>query len=182
MPPPPGDAPSPTPEPAYVQLISKHQRHLHSYIRTLVPTHADADDVMQETSLTLWQKREQYDNTRDFFPWACGVALIQVLRHRQRKATDKLWFNEEVLAQLAAQMEEDANLFEFRREALDGCIEKLSPSEKRVLELRYREGSTWEALAAQIDHSTRSAQRTMARVRRLLHRCIAARLREWQVG
>ena len=48
----------PTPEPIYVQLMSKHQRHLYSYIRSLVPTHADADDVLQEASLTLWGKTE----------------------------------------------------------------------------------------------------------------------------
>lgn len=172
---------NPLSEAAYVQLLSKHQRHLNSFIRSLVPTHADADDVLQETSLALWEKRQRYDPQRDFFSWACGVAHIQVLRHRRKTATDKLWFNDEVLGLLATQAMEDAKLFEFRRDALDKCIERLPDTDRSVVELRYQDGMTLDAMSKEVGSSARSIQRTMARVRQLLHRCISATLREWQV-
>ena len=105
-----------------------------------------------------------------------------MLRHRQKKARDKLWFNDEVLTLLASQMNEDAELLEFQRDALDECIEKLPAEDQLVLELRFQKGSTWEAMSEKLSTSTRSAQRTMAKVRRMLHRCITAKLREWHVN
>jgi RNA polymerase sigma-70 factor (ECF subfamily) len=170
-----------SPDAAFVQLMAKHQRHLHSFIKSLVPTYSDADDILQDASLALWEKRAQYDTTRDFFAWACGIAHIQVLRHRRKSATDKLWFNDEVLALLTNQMLEDTELFEFRREALDQCIEKLPSNDRQVVELRFKDGSSLTDLTQQLGSSARSIQRTMARVRRMLHRCISAKLREWHV-
>lgn len=161
--------------------MAKHQRHLHSFIKSLVPSYADADDILQETSLALWEKRDQYDSSREFFRWACGVAHIQVLRHRRKAATDKLWFDDEVVDLLAEQMLEDARLFDFRRDALDECIEKLPGADRKVVELRYQDGSTLSDLSQRLGSSARSIQRTMVRARRMLHRCISAKLREWQV-
>ncbi|QDU56601.1 sigma-70 family RNA polymerase sigma factor [Aeoliella mucimassa] len=172
----------PTPEAVFIQAMAKHQRYLHAFIKSLVPTYADADDILQETSLALWEKRDQYDSSRDFFPWACGVAHIQVLRHRRKAASDKLWFNDEVLDLLAEQMMEDTKLFEFRREALDLCIEKLPGADRKVVELRYQDNSSLSDLSQQLGSSSRTIQRTMVRVRHLLHRCISAKLREWQVA
>ena len=82
---------------SFVQLFSVHQRSVQAYISTLVPSSADADDIMQETSLALWQKFSEFDPERDFFRWACGVAFVAVLRYRRRTTKDKLWFNEELL-------------------------------------------------------------------------------------
>lgn len=169
-------------EAAFVQLMAKYQRHLHSFIRSLVPTYADVDDVLQETSLALWEKRTQYDSSRDFLRWACGVAHIQVLRHRRKLATDRLWFNAEVLDLLASQLMEDTRLFDLRREALDQCVERLPDSDRRVVELRYQDGSTLGSLSQALGSSARSIQRTMFRVRQMLHRCISAKLREWQAA
>lgn len=171
----------PLPDADFIQLLSMHQRHLNSFIRTLVHTYADADDIMQDTSLALWEKRRNYDSRRDFFSWACGVAHIQVLRHRRKSANDRLWFDDDVLNQLATQMAQDAELYEFRREALDKCIDLLPDGDRKVVELRYQDGMNLDVLSQQLGSSVRSIQRTMARVRRALHRCVSATLREWQV-
>src|SRR5882762_7664700 len=91
---------------SFVQLFSVHQRSVHAYVSTLVPSSADADDIMQETSLALWKKFQEFDPQRDFFRWACGVAFVTVLRFRRRTAKDKLWFNEEVLQLISADLME----------------------------------------------------------------------------
>ncbi|MCA9240551.1 MAG: sigma-70 family RNA polymerase sigma factor [Planctomycetales bacterium] len=174
--------PGSTSDAAFIQLLSKHQRHLHSFIRSLVPSDTDADDVMQDTSLALWENRGSYDSTRDYFPWACGVAHVYVLRHRRKTASDRLWFNDEVLELLASQMLEDSELFELRREALNACLDKLSEEDRRIVRIRYQEGITLGEMTQIVESSARSIQRTMVRVRRVLQRCITATLREWRVS
>lgn len=100
---------------AFVQLFTVHQRSVHAYISTLVPSMADADDIMQEPGLTPWQKFEEFDPQRDFFRWACGIAFVAVLRYRRRTARDKLWFNEVVLQMISSELLEYNNAQDLRR-------------------------------------------------------------------
>ena len=43
--------------------MTKCQRKLHAFIVSLVWNPADADDVLQETNLVLWQKAAEFDVT-----------------------------------------------------------------------------------------------------------------------
>ncbi|MCA9261446.1 MAG: sigma-70 family RNA polymerase sigma factor [Planctomycetales bacterium] len=165
------------PSTLFVQLFAKHQSALNAFISSLVATRMDVDDVMQETSLALWRKWEDFDVNRDFLRWACGIAHIEVLRHRRRSATDRLWLNEEVIGLLSVEMIEEAGLFDMRREALAKCIDKLTEADRTVVDLRYQTGMTVDKMAESLGKTSRSVHRTMARIRRLLHTCITAKIR-----
>jgi RNA polymerase sigma-70 factor (ECF subfamily) len=109
---------------------------------TLVPGAADADDIMQETSLALWQKFQEFDPQRDFFRWACGVAYVAVLRFRRSHSKDKLWFNEELLELISNDLLDRKDTRELRRQALSECMKKLEPGERRFIDARYSAGSS----------------------------------------
>ncbi len=49
-----------------VGLITRYQRRLQVYIRSLVPNHADADEVLQEVNLFLWRNADEYRPGSDF--------------------------------------------------------------------------------------------------------------------
>ena len=68
----------------FVQLLSKCERRLNDYVLSLVPNWADAEEVLQETKLRLWQQYHEYDPTKDFGAWACTIAYYQVLTMRKR--------------------------------------------------------------------------------------------------
>lgn len=170
----------PPPSTLFVQLFAKHQCALNSFVSSLVPTRADAEDVLQETSLALWKKWADYDVTRDFFRWACGIAHIEVVRQRRKAATDRLWFNEELIEVLSFEMIENRELLDLRRDALESCIKKLPGADQSVLELRYRSGMGVEKVADSLGRTTRTIHRMLARIRRLLHQCINATVRKSQ--
>jgi RNA polymerase sigma-70 factor (ECF subfamily) len=157
---------------SFVQLFSVHQRSVHAYISTLVPGAADADDIMQETSLALWQKFQEFDPQRDFFRWACGVAFITVLRFRRRTAKDKLWFNEEVLQLISTEFLERKDSRELRREALRECLKKLDSRERQYINARYSMGSSVEAVAQELGRPANAVYRMLARIRDKLFECI----------
>lgn len=166
------------PSSLFVQLFAKHQCALNAFISTLAPTRTDVDDIMQETSLALWKKWDQFDVSRDFFRWACGIAHIEVLRHRRKSATDRLWLNDELIQLLSVEMLENTELFDLRRDALEGCVQKLSDVDRAAVELRYQSGMTVDTMAKKLGKTPRTVHRTMSRIRRLLHTCITATLRE----
>jgi len=40
----------------FIRLLMENERRIYAYIRTLIGNNADAEDVLQETSITLWDK------------------------------------------------------------------------------------------------------------------------------
>jgi RNA polymerase sigma-70 factor (ECF subfamily) len=50
-----------------------------AYVRRLVPTRADADDVMQDVAVVLWEKYGEFRDGGDFRSWAFGVARSQAV-------------------------------------------------------------------------------------------------------
>src|SRR5580698_2337957 len=81
-------------------LMTQHQRRIFSYIYTLVPDRHDAEDLLQETSLVICEKFDQFDG-RDFMAWACQIAYWRVRYSRQKYARSKVTFNQEIVDALA---------------------------------------------------------------------------------
>jgi len=48
----------------FVAQITRYQRQLHSFILSMVWNPAEADDVLQETNLVLWEKAAEFDAGR----------------------------------------------------------------------------------------------------------------------
>ncbi len=73
-----------------VLLLTQHQDALFRYIYSLVTREADARDILQETSVALFRKWDQYDTARPFLPWAYRFAYFQVQKLREKSARSPL--------------------------------------------------------------------------------------------
>lgn len=160
----------------FVQLFAQHQRGIHAYICTLVPNRVDADDVMQETSLVLWRKWEEFDRQRDFIRWACGIAFNEVLKLRRRVATRRYFFNEALLEQLSAEVIQESDSLERRQAALAGCMKKLGPRDRQLIEHRYRTKTTARQVADELGRPASTVYKALARIRDALYNCVERRL------
>ena len=49
---------------AVVQLIANHQKDMMHYVYSLTLNWSDAEDVIQETNVRLWEQRDDYDTTK----------------------------------------------------------------------------------------------------------------------
>ena len=98
----------------FVELLTLHQRRLYGFIYTLVPNTADAEDLLQQTSLVLWQKFNEFDLNSSFPAWACRIAHFLVLNHLREKRRSRVVLSDELIARLAETRHnrEEAPLFE----------------------------------------------------------------------
>lgn len=153
-------------------LMTKHQRRIFSYIYTLVPYRADAEDILQETSLVICEKFSQFKLGTDFAAWACQIAYWEVRRARQKYARAKVVFDQDVvdaLAQTAAGMIEEVS---ERHEALAGCLKKLHPRDRELVLTRYEPGCGVEQAAQRSGRSMDAAYKALGRIRKLLLDCV----------
>src|SRR5205809_2567564 len=118
-------------------LMTRHQRQIFSYIYVLVPNRSDAEDLLQETSLVICEKFNEFREGTDFVAWACQIAYWRVRYSRQKYARSKVIFDQDivdVVAQTAGAMVDE---LDERHEALAICLQRLHPRDRGLLIARY---------------------------------------------
>ncbi len=162
----------------FVRLIMRHDRPIRAFLRGLLPTAADVDEVMQEVSVVAWRKFGQLDAPKDFRRWVCVIARYEVLMHRRKKARDRLVLGEEIEQLIAEEGLEELDLREQQLEALEGCLGKL-PKERRQLVLHvYAAEHPMKTVAEQIGKTPETLYKLLSRVRRQLIQCVEHTLAE----
>ena len=159
-----------------MRLMTGHQRRIFGYIYTLVPDRHDAQDILQETSVVICEKFDQFKPGTDFAAWACQIAYWEVRRARQKFARAKVVFNQEVVDALAETAAELLPEMSARHEALAKCLQKLHPRDRELLLTRYEPGSGVEEAAQRSGRSLVAAYKALARLRKLLLDCVTHQL------
>ena len=157
----------------FAAQLARHQSQLFGYIHSLVRDLDDADDLFQQTSLVLWDKFDQFDASRSFVGWACGVARYEVLNFLRARSRNRLYFSDELnLALIEAQETLEQDQLEERRDALAGCMKKLRERDKDLLEACYARSSGIRDVAVARGRSAQSVHNSLRRIRRSLFECV----------
>ena len=168
----------------FVRLLTRHERQVYAYILSLVPNWADADEILQETNIRLWDQFDQFKPGTDFGAWARTVAHYQVLTFRKRVGRERLHFSQEFVD--AVQTEYDtsasASILDERRDALASCVEKLSPGQQEMLRQAYSHEHSIKDVAVQLKRPAGAVYRALSRIRRTLHDCVSESLRQRGAG
>ena len=95
---------------------------------------------LQETSLVICEKFDEFEAGTDFVAWACQIAYWRVRYARQKFARAKVFFNQDVLDAVAKTASDMTAELDERHEALSHCLEKLNPRDRDFLLTRYEPG------------------------------------------
>jgi RNA polymerase sigma-70 factor, ECF subfamily len=166
----------------FVRLLIANQPRIYAYIVSLLPNWADADEVFQETGIVLWSKRGEFQSGTNFLAWACQIALNKVFNLRKRQARSRLIFDDGFLNAVSDQRLAGGERIEMRSVALKGCIEKLKPRDRELLERWYQKRGTTKTLAEQLGRPIDTIYKAMKRIRRALFHCVSDNLGEGGVA
>ena len=160
----------------FLRQFTQHHRRIFAYIGALMPNLADAEEVMQETSLVLWRKWDLFDPSGDFFHWGCGIALREVHRYRRAHGKGRLQFNDSLLEKIAVEHLSQSSLSEARQQALTDCSERLTADDRELVGLRYGENANLQVIAEQMGKPANTLYKALQRIRKQLLQCIERRL------
>lgn len=159
----------------FVKLYTRHEPALRAFVRSLVSSWADADEILQNTALVLWRKFGDFDVTTNFMAWACTVARFEVLGWRRDRARDRHVFDEDLIELLASEAVAQQESLASERSALEFCLGRL-PDESRALVLAaYEPGAKLHEAATRLGKSATAFYKTLARIRASLLDCIRER-------
>jgi RNA polymerase sigma-70 factor, ECF subfamily len=153
-------------------LFLQYHLVLRSFVYGLVPDFTEAQDVLQETFLTVTAKAHEFTPGSDFVSWACTIARFKILESLRRR---KLKILSEAAVQslcaAATNLQHDPRL-----EFVGRCVEELAPQARRIVGLRYEGAHNPTEIAGIIGWTVRAVSVALSRARRALRDCINRKL------
>jgi RNA polymerase sigma-70 factor, ECF subfamily len=173
---------------AFAALVEPHRRELHVHCYRMLGSFTDAEDMVQETLLRAWRRRETYAGRSTFRAWlyriATNTCLDHLERHPRRPSGEVTWlqpFPDRLLEQAAPDAEPDAAV--VARETIElaflVAVQHLPPRQRAVLMLRDVLGWSAAESAAVLESSVASVNSALQRARATLREHLPRRRSEW---
>ena len=134
------------------QLVIKYQQRLYHVIRRQVPSHEDADDVLQNTFIKVFRHLGGFENRSELYTWMYKIATNEVINHLHRSKRARV---EELKGNDSKQADAYINT-EGLPEILEAIIWTLPERQQMVFRMRYYDELSYKEIAALL-HLTEGA-------------------------
>ena len=162
----------------FVKLLTSCQSALYGSILSLLPDRVAAQDILQETNLTLWHKAEDFEAGTNFMAWASRIARYHVLNYRRTLNRDRLVFDEELFWNLCERQAAGMDDTSGHLEALRECMKKLPQEQMALITERYSPSGSVSQIASSRNQSVGAVSQLLYRIRESLLNCVSQRLQE----
>jgi len=127
-----------TKEAAFTRIIKKYQEKIYWHIRRMVVEHEDANDVMQNMFIKVWNNLENFREDSQLYTWLYRIATNESLtfleQQKKRASTSLNDENSHLTNKLQADKHFDGNKLEWK---LQLAIQQLPEKQRAVFNLRY---------------------------------------------
>lgn len=162
----------------FVTLLTSSQSAIYGGILALLPDRTAAQDILQETNLTLWHKAEDFEAGTSFLAWAGRIARYHVLNYRRKRGRERLVFDEQLFDELSARQAERAEDAGPAAESLRACLKRLPEEQRQLVTQRYAPGGSVQQIAELRGQTVGAVSQALYRIRETLLNCLSQRLQE----
>jgi RNA polymerase sigma factor (sigma-70 family) len=143
-----------TKEKAFTAIIKKYQEKLYWHVRRMVVQHEDANDVLQNVFIRVWNGLENFREDSQLYTWLYRVATnecLSYLEQQKKKSSLSLSDMESGLSnKVVADKYFDPNKLEWK---LQLAIQQLPDKQRVVFTLRYYDEMPYEEMSRVLDTS-----------------------------
>lgn len=143
-----------TKEAGYTRIIKKYQEKLYWHIRRMVVEHEDANDVLQNMFIKVWNGLANFREDSQLYTWLYRIATnesLSFLEQQKKRSSVSLSDVESGLSnRLQADKHFDANKLEWK---LQVAIQQLPEKQRVVFNLRYYDEMPYEKMSKVLETS-----------------------------
>ena len=144
-----------TKEKAFTAIIKKYQEKLYWHVRRLVVTHDDANDVLQNVFIKVWNGLAGFREDSQLYTWLYRIATnesLSFLEQQKRRGTISMddEGSEALANQVKADTHFDSNKLEWK---LQVAIQQLPEKQRLVFNLRYFDEMPYQEMSRILDTS-----------------------------
>lgn len=143
-----------TREQAYTQIIRKYQERLYWHVRRLVVNHEDANDVLQNVFIKVWNYLDNFREESNLYTWLYRIATNETLtfldKEKRRRSVSLSDEDSNLANQLRAERGFDPDKLEWK---LQQAIQKLPEKQRIVFTLRYYDEMPYDEMSSVLETS-----------------------------
>jgi RNA polymerase sigma factor (sigma-70 family) len=133
---------------AFQKLVHQYQRPLYNHIRNIVLNHDDADDVLQNTFIKVFQYLKNFKGDSKLFSWiyriATNEAITFITQKAKRNGTTSEALQTKIVENLKSDCYFDGDEIQIK---LQKAIIKLPDKQQLVFKMKYFEELKYEEIA-----------------------------------
>lgn len=141
-------------EKAFTAIMKKYQEKMYWHIRRMVVNHEDANDVLQNAFIKIWNGLENFREDSQLYTWLYRIATNESLTFLEQNKKRAAVSFEDVQSGLAnkvvAEKGFDASKLEWK---LQLAIQQLPDKQKAVFTLRYFDEMPYEQMSRILETS-----------------------------
>lgn len=137
-----------TKEKAFTAIVKKYQEKLYWYIRRMVVDHEDANDVLQNMFIKVWNALDNFREESQLYTWLYRIATNESLsfleQQKKRTAISLSDVESNLSNKIMADKHFDGNKLEWK---LQLAIQQLPEKQRLVFNLRYYDEMPYEEMS-----------------------------------
>lgn len=148
---------------AQAELFTRYSSVLFSVCLKYAPSYVEAEDVLQDTFITIFDKIDQYKNKGSFEGWLKRIAINTALQRYRKPAVFNL-VSEENIKEVEVEVDEESISLDY----LLTIIQELPDRYRLVFNLYVLDGYSHKEIATLLDISQGTSKSNLARARVIL--------------
>ena len=133
---------------AFEKLLLQFQKPLYNHIRNMVLNHDDADDVLQNTFIKVFQYLKDFKGDSKLFSWMYRIATNEAIKFINQKAkkngTTSEAMQTKIVENLTADVYFDGDEFQLK---LQKAIIQLPEKQQLIFKMKYFEELKYEEIS-----------------------------------
>ncbi|UOB17942.1 RNA polymerase sigma factor [Abyssalbus ytuae] len=151
-------------EKAFIKLYNTYKNTIYGYSLKLVKSNADAEEIIQDVFMKVWEKRKTLDPSLSFKSYLFTVARNTCFNFL-RKSSNDAKMKEKIFYKSQKSFEPaDRKLIASEFERLkNGAYDKLPPKRRAIFEMSREEGMSYPEIAKKMGISVNTVKVQMSK-------------------
>ena len=157
----------------YSNIVRKYNRDVLIVVSAMLFNYQEVEDLVQKVFIEAYDKLERFDSSKEMSKWLKGIARNTVKMHlRSRKTKEKHIQCYQEWATMQYEADEDFEILDSKSKALEKCYEKVSETNRSIMEMKYRNRLSIQAIADKLNRSLEGITKALSRTRAELRTCV----------
>jgi RNA polymerase sigma-70 factor (ECF subfamily) len=136
-------------ESAFNEIVLRYQEKIYWVARRFLPSHADADDIVQEVFIRAYERLQEFRSESGLFTWLYRIAVNTSLNALRRRKVREFFQIDTLLEHEDTRgiRPDQAVEHDEQKKLIDEAIQRLPEKQKAVFIMRYVDDLSYEEIA-----------------------------------
>ncbi|HOV72202.1 MAG TPA: RNA polymerase sigma-70 factor [Dysgonamonadaceae bacterium] len=126
---------------AFEKLFERYHKKLYAYLMRLLDSKEDAEEIVQESFIKIWEKREEFIEGYSFDAFLFTIAKNTFLNFTREKVNRRVFEDHfQIINEMESDKTDDYVIFKETREIIRLIIDGMPPRRREVFIMRKVEG------------------------------------------